>query len=936
MNNISDVPSDEETVLDTRCVGLYDTGASLSAISKEKLAQLRTTCKYTRYPVSMADGSRVNCSGRKLNVPGHVGKFGGVLDDLLDKYEVLFQGLGQTKRLHHEIRLLNNKVVRHKFQDIPVHWHKELNTHIQELLQAGIIELSHSEFRSRIVPIKKKDGAIRLAVDYRDLNAISQTDAFPMPRIRDIVLKLAKSKIFSKIDLKKGYYQIPMHPDSKKYTAFAFGHKLYQFRFMPFGLVSAPQTFQRLMDAIFGNLDFVECYLDDVIIHSQTMEEHRRHLAQVFDILRVENLRLNREKCQFGTSEVEYLGLTITGGRRSITSGNKTKLLKFPSPSTSREAKTFICLASYYRDLISNFAALAKPIYDAANTDPFIWGDDQTTAFSKIKDSIRTHSGLLIPDVSKQFIVTTDASDTTMGGTLSQVLNGVKTPVDFFSRNFNKTQRRYSTYEKEATAILEALRHWRHFLLGRPFRIETDHKPLKWLLSKKDCSGKLGRMVLKLQEYQIENIDHIRGQDNVLADTLSRIQLNMITVPAPPLDEDEVIRQDKQNFTKKNERWFYVDKNGPVESYRLYIRNPEEQRTILKAVHDNGHLGLFKNQEEIRKRFWWPNWKKDVKAVLENCVLCQKFKDNIEKTRLPLTATPVEESNWRKVGLDICGPFQKSQKNNKYIIMLQDYASKFLTGTAVPVANTNAILQWLTDTFLVFGWPRVIVCDRGSQFESRQFKNFAKENNIQLVYATVGHHQTNGLIERANRTIESMIRTTAVDKTNWDTILNKMISAYNASVHHSTKLAPFKTMFGHDMVTPLDLQFGIEFRDTNWDTLKIARIEATSQMQNRQKEQYDKRAKQEEIAVGDLVLWHQVDQTARSSKKLNQRWRGPYKVVAREATNCKITDRRGTCRVIHQNHLKLFKGPSELDVIRNRGRPARSADPAGEVQHRER
>ncbi|KAL0281271.1 UNVERIFIED_CONTAM: hypothetical protein PYX00_002308 [Menopon gallinae] len=197
-------------------------------------------------------------------------------------------------------------------------------------------------------------------------------------------------------------------------------------------------------------------------------------------------------------------------------------------------------------------------------------------------------------------------------------------------------------------------------------------------------------------------------------------------------------------------------------------------------------------------------------------------------------------------------------------------------------------------------------------------------------------HQTNGLIERANRTIESMIRTTAVDKTNWDTILNKMISAYNASVHHSTKLAPFKTMFGHDMVTPLDLQFGIEFRDTNWDTLKIARIEATSQMQNRQKEQYDKRAKQEEIAVGDLVLWHQVDQTARSSKKLNQRWRGPYKVVAREATNCKITDRRGTCRVIHQNHLKLFKGPSELDVIRNRGRPARSADPAGEVQHRER
>ncbi|KAL0271862.1 UNVERIFIED_CONTAM: hypothetical protein PYX00_008824 [Menopon gallinae] len=790
-------------------------------------------------------------SGKQLwNVqPSRDNSVGG----LVRKYGSLFEGIGRTQRIQHEIKLQTKKVVRHKRQLIPVHWQKALGEHIRELVQMGIIEESTSEFRSRIVPIKK-DGSIRMAVDFRDVNALSQTDAFPMPRIHDIILKLAKSKIFSKLDLKKGYYQIPMSPESKQYTAFAFKNKLYQFRYMPFGLVSAPQTFQRLMDQILGNLDFVEYYLDDVIVHSQTEEEHRNHLQKVFSILTEENLKLNKEKCQFGREEVDYLGLTIKGGNRTITPANKEKILQFPVPQNQKEAKTFVCLASFYRDLIPNFASMAQPIYDCTNKSKFSWQAEEERAFAQIKEAIRRETGLPVPDVTKQFTVTTDASDVAMGGTLTQLIDGEKRPVDFFSRNFNKTQRRYSTYEKEATAIIEALKHWRYFLLGKPFRIETDHKPLKWLLSKRDCAGKLGRMVLKLQEYQIENIDHVKGGHNILADTLSRIQLNMIQGQYQPGTEDDVILRHRQNFIQNGRQWFLVDKNGTRDVYRLYINKTEDRKRILQAVHENGHLGVFKNQEEIRKRFWWPEWKKEVKTTVERCSICQTFKDNIEKTRLPLQPTEVEPHTWRRVGLDICGPFQRTTNGNRYILVMQDYASKFLSATALPVANMESIIRWVRDIFLLFGWPEEIVCDRGAQFESRQFREFTTEH---------------------------------------------------------------KVMFGHEMTTPLDLEFGIRFQTEDREQLAEERLRVNERMRDRQKYAYDKKLRAEDVRVNDLVLWHQVEQTPGSSKKFKQCWKGPFRVVNSEDVNVEIQDKDGRRRWIHRNHVKKISRERTTDQSRD-------------------
>lgn len=842
---------------------------------------------------------------------------------IVDQFSDLFEGIGKNERIFHSISLTSDKVIRHKIQQIPIHWKVQLKEHIKELKEMKVIKESTSEFRSRIVPIKKKDGTVRMAIDYRDLNKITRHDAFPMPRINDIIIKVSKATIFSKLDLKKGYYNVMMDKDSRKYTAFAFENKLYEFERMPFGLVSAPQTFQRMMEMILGHLEFVECYLDDIIVFSENKKQHENHLKQVFNILRKEKLRLNKEKCEFGKSVIEYLGFKIDSGKRSIISVNKEKILKFPRPSNQQEAKTFVCLANYYRDLIENFSKLALPLYECSNQRKFVWKEEQEKSFMDIKKIIEKDPSVKIPDPNIPFIVTTDASDRSFGGTLSQIIDGEKMPVDFFSRNFNQTQCRYSTYEKEATAIIEALKHWRLFLLGKPFRIESDHRPLRWLLSKRDCSSKLGRMVLKLQEFQIENIDYIKGSDNVLADALSRLQMNLLSSDAE--DElDDVIEKDKANFIKKDGRWFFVDKSREREILRLYVKNENERRNILKVVHENGHLGLFKNEEELRRRFWWPFWRKELKAFIKNCSRCEFFKNDDEKTKLPMVPSVLEPLNWCKVGLDFCGPLQVSEAGNKFVILIQDYASKFLLAEAVRDLKSDSLIAWLRHVFGIFGWPKSIVCDRGPQLESRKFKEFCSANNVNIELISLGHHQSNGLVERAIRTVEDMLRTSVLDKKNWDMELPSLVSAYNGSIHHSTKIAPFKLMFGHDMSIPLDLKYNICHKFEDVSDLARKRILENEAAQMKQKCYYDRKIKLEPLFSGDLVLWHQWDHSVGSSKKLNKKWRGPFVIKNRSVTNYEIADKNGNSRWIHHNHLKRFNGDSAtpLDTIRNRGRPA--------------
>lgn len=848
-------------------------------------------------------------------------------DKLLIDYQDVFKGIGQTTRITHNIKLRVDKVVRHQVQQIPIHWHKLINDHLRELEDLGIIEPSKSEYRSRLVPKKKKDGTLRLAIDYRDLNAITEFDAFPMPNLREIVLKLGKAKVFSKIDLTKGYYQIPLGQSSKKYTAFAFDGKLFQFRVLPFGLAAAPQTFQRLMESILGHLPFVECYLDDVIIFSKDESEHTRHLTEVLRIVKEENIKLNEKKCSFALTEVDFLGFRMGAGSRGITSHNKMKLLNFPRPTKPAEATTFVCMAGYYRDIFPNFATLAIPLYDCGNKKKFEWSQKEEESFTKIKEMIKHDPTLRIPRPEVPFIVTTDASEVGMGGVLAQDIEGTRTPVDFFSSKWSKPQRNYATVEKEATAIIQALRHWRHFLLGAPFRIESDHKPLQWLMTKKDVSGKLGRLALELQEYPIENITYIKGHENILADTLSRTQVEMLTInningdTSPELEL--AINKDPTRFVNINNKWFLKEVSAIGERLRLCITRDTDKKKITNETHEAGHFGKYKCQEFIRNRFWWPGWQRDVEKTVKQCTRCASFKSDEEKTRLPLIPSQLPSRHWARIGVDLAGKWTTSNQGNSYVLAVQDYYSKLLLAKPLKDIKTTTIIDELKKIFREQGSPEEMIVDCGAQFESREFKTFITLTKIQLTFASVGHHQSNGLIERGIRTIETMLRTSGDEQKNWDVILPRVVTAYNNTPHHSTGMSPHLLAYGVEATTQLDKHFSINPVPVDKKALHRNFIDQSRKHQRHQKQQYDKRSKMEQLKVDGLVLWHVPAQDLGSSRKLNRKWRGPFRVIKFEGPNACIADHHNNKRWIHKNHLKAYPGPASapLETIRNRGRP---------------
>ena len=314
-------------------------------------------------------------------------------------------------------------------------------------------------------------------------------------------------------------------------------------------------------------------------------------------------------------------------------------------------------------------------------------------------------------------------------------------PLAKSMRTFSDTEKRYSTIEREATAILWALDKWHYYLLGRQFTIETDHKPLQWLLTKVDLPGKLGRLALHLQQYDIAGIEYVRGEDNVMADALSRIQIGLIR--AKPSDTLETLMAREPNkFVKKDDK-VYLLENG---AERLCIDDENEKKAILAAVHDEaGHLGIYKCTEAVRLRFYWPHWKNDVKLHLKKCFTCQTKKDDLEPHKEEMIARESEEV-FERVHLDLCGPLTDSD-GYTYVAVLQDAYSKWVEAKPLDDTRAKTVIRWLQrDVFSRFGEPRTLTTDGGTQFDSREFKEFCSSRQIVHHITSPYHHQ--GLAER--------------------------------------------------------------------------------------------------------------------------------------------------------------------------------------------
>ena len=438
------------------------------------------------------------------------------------------EDIGQTHLAYHNINTTTEVPIRQRAYRTSPAMRVEIQSQVDDLLRRGVIEESYSPWASPIVMVKKKDNTFRFCVDYRALNAVTIRDSHPIPRQDDSIDALSSSTYFSVMDLSSGYWQIPLNPDDKEKTAFTTGTGLYHFNVMPFGLVNAPMTFQRLMEAVLHGLHWSTCliYLDDCIVLGKTFDDHLRNLEDVFQRFREAGLKLKPSKCQFFRKEVTYLGFTINTGGVLPDPSNTEKVASWPRPHSPTEVRSFIGLASFYRRFIRNFSKIAAPLTNLTHKGAkFNWTEECDNAFDTLKQALVNPPLLAYPDFTKEFILSTDASLTAIGAVLSQVQEGTERVVAYFSQMLTTAQQKWSTYDRELWAIVASVRHFRHYLRGQEFSIFTDHQPLlgyRKVPIQDDVSGRRARWIVELNAYQF-HIKHRKGHQNSNADALSRM-----------------------------------------------------------------------------------------------------------------------------------------------------------------------------------------------------------------------------------------------------------------------------------------------------------------------------------------------------------------------------------------------------------------------------
>ena len=445
---------------------------------------------------------------------------------LLDYQDVMTDVPGHTDVYRYDIKLTSSDPIRRKPYPVPQALKETLREEVRTMLDAGIIEPSDSPYCSPSVVVKKKDGSNRYCVDYRGLNNITLFDAEPMPQLDDLFQQIGPECNFvSKIDLSKGYWQIPLGESSKPMTAFATELGLMQFTVLPFGLQCAPAAFSRLMRRVLDGMPNVKNYIDDIIIHHASWEEHLKGLKDVLDRLRQAGLTARPTKCLIGYSQVEFLGHRIGSGCLTPTIDKVQAIENAKRPENKKQMRSFLGLAGFYRRYVPNFAAMVSPLTDMTRKGmptKIQWGEAQEKAFSYVKGALTKEPILRLPDFSKSFVLSTDASDTGIGAVLSQTHEDGQFPVMYISRKLLPREQRYSVVEKECLALVWAVKTLNTYLMGREFVVETDHAPLLYLNRAKSENGRLMRWALLLHQYRF-TLKAVKGTDNHGPDCLSRL-----------------------------------------------------------------------------------------------------------------------------------------------------------------------------------------------------------------------------------------------------------------------------------------------------------------------------------------------------------------------------------------------------------------------------
>jgi len=447
-----------------------------------------------------------------------------VLQEYLDVFSKSENDLGVSDVVTHKIDTGGAAPIIQPLRRYPPAHLQAINEHVDNMLDQGVVEPATSPWASNLVLVRKKDGSYRCCVDYRPLNAVTRKDAYPLPRIDVCLDAMASAKWFSIFDLRSAYHQAMVNPADSDKTAFICHRGMYKFRRMPFGLCNSGATFQRLMDIVMSGLHFQVCliYLDDIIIFSETTDQHLSRLTIVLDRLRTAGLKLKAEKCVLFQKSVTFLGHVVSGNGIATDPEKIRAVKEWPLPAFTRELRGFLGLAGYYRRFIADFASMAKPLHAMTGKGKkFCWTPEAGEAFQTLKGALTSAPVLVMPTDSDELVVDADASFGAIGCVLSQRQEGQEKVIAYASRCLDRREVNYCVTRKELLSIVYSLRHWKQYLLGRRFVIRTDHSALTWLRRTPDPIGQQARWLEIMEEFDFV-IEHRPGQRHGNADALSR------------------------------------------------------------------------------------------------------------------------------------------------------------------------------------------------------------------------------------------------------------------------------------------------------------------------------------------------------------------------------------------------------------------------------
>lgn len=824
-----------------------------------------------------------------------------IIFEIVDEYGDVFAkndfDIGEVKGKDCEacIELIENKYISRRPYRCSWEDQKEIERQVGELLKHGLIQESYSPFAAPVTLAYKKTGVgnerkkTRLCMDFTALNKLVIPESQPFPLISDLIEKTRGCQWYSAFDINVAFWSIPIRKKDRFKTGFVTTQSHYEWRSLPFGISCASSIFQRILSNIIRRNDLSEfCanYIDDILIFSRSFSEHVKHIRSLLDAIRKEGFRLKFLKCSFATNSVKYLGHVIEKDTVRPLNDNVIAIKEFPTPQTKKNVRQFLGKINFYHKYIPNAAKFLEPFYKLLRKDTdFIWSKECKDTFDKIKGYLASAPALAIFDPNLPIIIYSDASLLGLGAVLKQVQeNEEEKTVAYFSKKLNDSQKKKKAIFIESLAIQEAIKYWKYWLIGRKFKVITDHKPLEGLNIKSRPDEELGDIINFLSQFSFE-IFYRPGSANSEADCLSRNPV----LPSDESDLDcELIRTINvleleelrlgQEGIEKRER--DEVKQGiifrKVRKKRKIVLNEETGWKVIKSVHEKfGHIGTRQMCDMIRLHFHFRNMYTKIRSYCQNCEICIKNKSRSgEKLGLMGHYGPASRP-FEIMSLDTVGGFGGKRSRKKYLHILIDHFTRFMY---ISTSKNQTAIKFIKLIHKVSNENRIqtLMTDQYGGLGSEEFEAFLKQENISHVFTSVDNASSNGLNERVGQSVTNRLRckvnTKKNEKKSWSTLAEDCVREYNDSVHASTGFTPNYLMNG--IQPELIPKILAEKHDFLSDRKKA--FENSQKAHEQNKKRYDLGRKDVEFEVGDEVYVSSGNKLNRD--KLDEIRVGPFVV----------------------------------------------------------